>query len=229
MPQFKGYPKSTLSFLRQLEKNNNRDWFAENKHRYEAEVLDPSLDFIATMQPHLHKISDHFDAIPKRSGGSLMRVYRDTRFSKDKTPYKTNIGIQFRHQLGKDVHAPGFYLHIDPKDCFVGIGLWRPDGRAIRKIREAIVENRSEWRKVTRAKRFRDTFELGGDTLVRPPKGFDAEDPELTDLKRKDFVCVTRFDKSTVTSEHFVKDIAGAFRASKPFMAFLCRAAEVPF
>ena len=229
MPQFKGYPKSTLTFLRQLEKNNNREWFGENKSRYESEVLDPSLDFIATMQPHLHKISDHFDAIPKRMGGSLMRVYRDTRFSKDKTPYKTNIGIQFRHQLGKDVHAPGFYMHIDPKDCFVGIGLWRPDGPALLKIREAIVERRSDWRKITRAKKFRDTFELGGDTLVRPPKGFDPEDPDLIDLKRKDFVAVTNFDKSAVTSDTFVKDIAATFRASTPFMSFLCRAVDVPF
>lgn len=229
MPQFKGYPKSALTFLRQLDKNNNRDWFGDNKHRYESEVLEPSLDFIATMQPHLHKISDHFDAIPKRSGGSLMRVYRDTRFSKDKTPYKTNIGIQFRHQLGKDVHAPGFYMHIDPSECFVGIGLWRPDGPSVRKIREAIVERRADWRKITRAKKFRDTFELGGDSLMRPPKGFDADDPDLQDLKRKDFVCVTNFDKAAVTSEHFVKDIAATFRASKAFMAFLCKAVEVPF
>ena len=158
-----------------------------------------------------------------------MRVYRDTRFSKDKTPYKTNIGIQFRHQLGRDVHAPGFYIHIDPKACYVGIGLWRPDGQAVRKIREAIVEQRSDWRKVTRAKKFRDTFELGGDTLVRPPKGFDAQDPDVQDLKRKDFVCVMNFNIADVTSEHFVKDVAATFRVSKSFMAFLCKAVEVPF
>ena len=229
MPEFKGYPKSALTFLRQLEKNNNREWFGEHKHRYEAEVLEPSLDFIATMQPHLHKISDHFDAIPKRSGGSLMRVYRDTRFSKDKTPYKTNIGIQFRHQAGKDVHAPGFYMHIEPDSCFVGIGLWRPDAAALRNIREAIVADRAGWRKVLRGKKFRDTFELGGESLVRPPKGFDPEDPDLHDLKRKDFVAVTNFDKSRVTSDAFVREIAATFRASKPFMAFLCRAVEIPF
>ena len=229
MARYATFDKKTLQFLNELARNNNRDWFNENKSRYENDVLDVALRFIQSMQDPLEGFAPHFTAIPKRMGGSLMRVYRDTRFSKNKTPYKTNIGIQFRHQLGKDVHAPGFYMHIDPKDCFVGIGLWRPDGPALLKIREAIVERRSDWRKITRAKKFRDTFELGGDTLVRPPKGFDPEDPDLIDLKRKDFVAVTNFDKSAVTSDTFVKDIAATFRASKPFMSFLCRAVDVPF
>ena len=134
MPKFAGFPPQTLKFLKELERNNNREWFQANKSRYEDVVLEPALDFITTMGPKLHAISDHFVAIPKRMGGSLMRVYRDTRFGKDKTPYKTNIGIQFRHELGRDVHAPGYYLHIDNTGCFLAAGiprtsLLRPTGR----------------------------------------------------------------------------------------------------
>ncbi|NKB98393.1 MAG: TIGR02453 family protein [Pseudomonadales bacterium] len=229
MAQFKGYPKATFRYLKQLEKNNNRDWFGEHKSGYEQDVLEPSLDFIAAMQSHVHNISDHFDAIPKRMGGSLMRVYRDTRFSKDKTPYKTNIGIQFRHQLGKDVHAPGFYLHLDTTSCYVGIGLWRPDSKALQGIRASIVEQREEWHKIKRAKAFRDRFELGGASLKRAPKGFDPEDPDVLDLRRKDYVVTANLAPSVVTSDAFVKEVAATFRASSRFMEYLCKAVQVPF
>ena len=127
MPKFTGFPPETLKFLKQLERNNNREWFAANKSRYEEAVLEPALDFIATMDPKIQALSDHFVAIPKRVGGSLMRVYRDTRFGKDKTPYKTNIGIQFRHEYAKYVHAPGYYLHIDNTGCFLAAGIWRAE------------------------------------------------------------------------------------------------------
>ena len=105
----------TIAFLEELSANNNRDWFNENKRRYEEKVLDAALRFIQSMQDPLAEIAPHFVAMPTRVGGSLMRVYRDTRFSRNKTPYKTNIGIQFRHERAKDVHSPGYYLHIEPR------------------------------------------------------------------------------------------------------------------
>ena len=92
-----GFRPSTFKFLRELAANNNRDWFQAHKPRYESEVLEPALGFVQAMAPRLERISAHFMAVPKRTGGSLMRVYRDTRFAHDKTPYKINIGIQFRH------------------------------------------------------------------------------------------------------------------------------------
>ena len=107
---FEGFPKDSIKFFKELSKNNDREWFAEHKSWYEEVVLDPALALVTDMAAPLKKISPHFVAIPKRSGGSLMRIYRDTRFSKDKTPYKTNLGVQFRHEVGKDVHAPGFYF-----------------------------------------------------------------------------------------------------------------------
>jgi uncharacterized protein (TIGR02453 family) len=100
------FEKHTIAFLEELAANNNREWFKENKPRYEEQVLDVALRFIESMQAPLTKIAPHFTAIPQRMGGSLMRVYRDTRFSKNKLPYKTNIGIQFRHEQAKDVHSP---------------------------------------------------------------------------------------------------------------------------
>ena len=116
-----------FDFLRELKANNERPWFEANKARYRAEVRDPMLDFIAAFAEPLSEISPHFRADPRPNGGSLFRIYRDTRFSKDKTPYKTNVGAHFRHEAGKDAHAPGFYLHLEPGMCFAGCGIWHPD------------------------------------------------------------------------------------------------------
>ncbi len=229
MPKFQGFDPKTLKFLDELKKNNNREWFAEHKPRYEALVLEPALDFIATMGPHLYKISDYFEAIPKRQGGSLMRVYRDTRFSKDKTPYKTNIGIQFRHEVGKDVHAPGFYMHIEPDNCFVGVGLWRPESKALAGIRTRIDMKPEAWKKAIGGRTFKANYELAGESLKRPPKGYSPEHPLLEDLKRKDFIAVTNFSKAEITSPKFVTSVAQRFRQAGPFMQFLCDAVEVPY
>ena len=111
-----------FAFFRELKQNNNRDWFQANKQRYEKQVREPLLDFIVDFGVRLPEISRHYVADARKSGGSLFRIYRDVRFSKDKTPYKTGAGVQFRHEAAKDVHAPGFYLHIEPGACFIGAG-----------------------------------------------------------------------------------------------------------
>jgi uncharacterized protein (TIGR02453 family) len=135
-------------------------------------------------------ISQYFAAQPRKVGGSLMRVQRDTHFSRDKTPYKTNIGIQFRHEWGKDIHAPGFYLHIAQDDCFLGIGLWHPDARPLNKIREALVRRGNAWCSARDDQDFRRHFALAGDSLVNPPRGFSKDHPLIEDLRRKDFVAL---------------------------------------
>ena len=134
------FSKSTFKFLDQLAANNKRVWFEENKPRYEALVREPALEFIEAMAPALHTFAPHFRADSRKMGGSLMRVYRDARFSRDKTPYKTNIGIQFRHELGKDVHAPGFYVHIASTECFLAVGCWHPEPDALGRIRDFIAQ-----------------------------------------------------------------------------------------
>jgi uncharacterized protein (TIGR02453 family) len=225
-PQFS---RNTLEFLGELKQNNDRTWFEANKHRYEAEVLEPALRFIEAMAPKLERLSPHFTAIPKRSGGSLMRVYRDTRFSRDKTPYKTNIGVQFRHELGRDVHAPGFYVHIEPDGCFLGAGIWHPESTALQRIRAAIVGRPDDWRRATAGKRFRNRFELSGDRLARPPRGFAIDAPHLDDIKRKDFIAISAFAAPEITETRFAGTVAEQFKAAVPLMRFLCAALELRF
>ena len=201
------YP-STLRFLEELATNNNRDWFAENKPRYEEEVLDVALRFIQSMQEPLAEIAPHFVAMPTRVGGSLMRVYRDTRFSKNKTPYKTNIGIQFRHEQAKDVHSPGYYLHIEPQQVFIGAGMWRPEAEPLRAIRER-------------------NFALGGDSLSRPPRGFSKDHECIEDIKRKSFIAVRDMEPAACLKPQFQRTVESTFRMAEPFMRFLCKSVGV--
>ncbi|NQV27121.1 MAG: DUF2461 domain-containing protein [Rhodopirellula sp.] len=226
---FGGFPRETLQFLKTLKRNNARDWFQENKARYESAFLLPSLDFIAAMEQPLLKISPCFQAIAKKQGGSLMRIYKDTRFAKDKTPYKTNIGIHFRHEAGCSVHAPGFYVHVEPGNCFVGAGIWRPDKQPLFQIRTAISETPPEWKRARDAKSFRATFDLSGNSLKRPPAGFDNESPMMEDLKRKDFIGVCHFNDDELTDPKFLQDVTKKFKAATPFMRFLCHSLELPF
>jgi len=219
----------TVAFLTELRNNNNREWFNENKARYEALVLDVALRFIQSMQDPLAEIAPRFTAIPKRMGGSLMRVYRDTRFSKNKTPYKTNIGIQFRHEQARDVHAPGYYVHIDPDQVFLGAGMWRPASDALRGIRERISEKPAEWERVRDDKAFKRHFNLGGETLTRPPRGFDKEHPQIADIRRKDFIAVKNMTLDDALNPKFQQKVETSFKAATAYMEFLCKAVNVPF
>ena len=130
-----------FAYLRDLKRHNRREWFLENKARYEKAVKDPALRFIADFEPHLRKVSPEFLAIPKAVGGSLFRIQRDVRFSKDKSPYKTHVGIRFLHRDAKNVHAPIFYLHLDPAGSFAGVGVWHPEPPTLEAIRQAIVND----------------------------------------------------------------------------------------
>jgi uncharacterized protein (TIGR02453 family) len=224
-----GFGRDSIAFLEELDANNNREWFAENKPRYEEQVLDVALRFIQSMQKPLAEIAPHFTAIPQRVGGSLMRVYRDTRFSKNKLPYKTNIGIQFRHEMAKDVHSPGYYVHIDPNQVFVGVGMWRPASEALRAIRERIGARPAEWGRVRSDSKFRRNFDLGGETLSRPPRGFDKDHEHIEDVKRKSFIAVRNLDVEDSLSPQFQRKVESSFNAGKPLMQFLCKAVGVPF
>ncbi|MDD5059248.1 MAG: DUF2461 domain-containing protein [Sideroxydans sp.] len=223
------FTKSTFKFLDELAANNNRAWFEENKPRYEALVREPALDFIEAMDPLLGKFAPHFRAEPRKVGGSLMRVFRDTRFSRDKTPYKTNIGIQFRHQLGKDVHAPGFYVHIATDECFLAVGCWHPESDALGKIRDHVAQKTDNWLAARDDKSFVAKWELTGDSLTRPPRGYAADHPAIEDLKRKDFIAIAPLSVAEVTGKNLVKLAGDHFAAATPFMKFLCEALEVQY
>lgn len=218
-----------FGFLRDLAANNTREWFKEHQDDYEEHVREPSLEFINDFAEPLGKITSHFVVDSRKVGGSLFRIQRDTRFSRNKEPYKVNTGMQFRHRAGKDVHAPGFYVHLQPGECFIGVGLWRPETAAAYLIREHIDENRDRWKRATKAKRFAEVFSLVGDSLQRAPRGYDDDHPLIDDLKRKDFIASAPLTQKTVTSSSFMEEFTDNCKRSAPFMRFLCEATGVPF
>ena len=223
------FSKDTLNFLDDLAVNNNRIWFEDNKSRYESLVREPALQFIEAMVPALETFAPHFRADSRKTGGSLMRVHRDARFSHNKTPYKTNIGIQFRHELGKDVHAPGFYLHIATDGCFLGIGCWRPEADELSKIRQRIAEKPQNWFAARDDKDFLAHWNLDGDCLKRPPRGYDVNHPAIEDIKRKEFVAGSSLSFNDVTNAKLPKLVGQRFAAAAPFMKFLCEALGVQY
>ena len=223
------FDAETLRFLKDLAANNERPWFAAHKHRYDRHVLEPALSFIEAMAPAVQKISRHFVASAKRSGGSLMRVYRDTRFARDKAPFKTNIGIQFRHERGKDVHAPGFYVHIEPGGCFLGAGIWHPEPSALAAIRMEIVDQPRLWKRVRDGRAFRKHFELAGEKLAKAPRGFPPDSPHADDLRRKDFIASCALTDREVLGPRFARQVGERFATASPLMEFLCGALDLRF
>lgn len=218
-----------FAFLRELRENNNREWFQANKSRYEAHVRDPLLRFIADFGLRLPEISPHYVADPRPVGGSLFRIYRDVRFSKDKSPYKTAAAVQFRHEMGKDVHAPGFYFHLEPDEVFFGTGIWRPDTASLTKIRDAIVADPAGWQQLISGDDFRSLFTVEGESLKRPPKGYDPDHPLIEDLKRKDFIASTRLNEGMVCEPDFLDHFTDLCRRAAPFTAFLTTAVGLPW
>jgi uncharacterized protein (TIGR02453 family) len=229
MPHTSHFQPALFKFLRDLKRNNTREWFQANKERYERDVKVPLLHFISDFGPQLNKISPHFLADPRPVGGSMFRIYRDTRFSKDKTPYKTAASAHFRHESAKDVHAPGFYLHLEPGSVFAGIGLWHPDSPTQRAIRDAIVENPTQWKRAVGSKAFKERFEIGGESLRRPPRGYDPDHPLIEVLKLKDYVGSTPFSEKDACAPDFLNRFTAAMRTTKPFMGFLTKAVGLPF
>jgi uncharacterized protein (TIGR02453 family) len=213
-----------FGFLAELKDHNDRDWFAANKGRYEADLLEPALAFVEDFEPHLRAITPHLRADARRVGGSLFRIYRDTRFSKDKTPYKTMAGIYFRHEQSKALHAPGFYLHLAPGDVFAGGGIWHPDTKTAHAIRTAIAADPEGWQAAIAG------VELGqGDALKRVPQGFDKDHPLADDLKRRDFAAIERMSEGEATAPHFLDRYARACESMVPLMRFLCGAVGARF
>lgn len=223
------FSTETFAFLETLAANNNRDWFADHKQDYEDNVRTPALSFIDAVGERLPQIAPHFVADHRKMGGSLMRIYRDTRFSKDKTPYKTNIGIQFRHEAGKDVHAPGYYVHISAAECFVGVGIWHPPSEPLAKIRSTIVEKPHAWSDARDDASFSRWFVLSGSHLKTAPRGFDKAHPLLDDLKRKDFIGIANLAPALIEQQDFSEIVCDYFTAGTPFMRFLCQALRLPF
>ena len=223
------FSRKLFNFLSDLEKNNNREWFTANKLRYESEVKAPLLRFIEDFGPRLEKISPYLMADPRPVGGSMFRIYRDVRFAKDKRPYKGHAAAQFRHSAGKDAHAPGLYLHLEPKNVFAGAGIWRPHSAGLKLIREGIVADPKGYKRMMNGKSFKETWTMGGDSLKRPPRGFDPKHELIDELKRKDFIAVSNFSDKEACAPAFLDDFASRCRAAKPLLRFLTQSLDVRF
>jgi len=217
-------------FFKSLAKNNNREWFNQHKPDYFQSVVKPMTNFIEEMGTDLHQISKHFIADPRPHGGSMFRIYRDVRFSKDKSPYKLHAACQFRHQLGKGVHAPGFYLHLSPEEVIIGAGIWSPPGTVLTSIRNTIVDNPQEWHRIKTSSTIKTLCgEISGDGLKRPPKGYDPDHQHIEDLKRKSFLIIRHDRAEIIFDKNFLDEVSKTFRAAKPLMRYICFALDIPF
>lgn len=220
------FTKKTLVFLAELERHNDRDWFKANKDRYEEHVLGPALALVAALKAPLKKVTRHVVVDDKKVGGSLMRIYRDVRFSKDKRPYNPYIAMRFRHADGP--HGPGFYLRIRSDAVDAGTGIWQPEPDKLKKIRDHIVANTRAWQTARNDPAFKKVFgDLEGDVLKRPPRGFDPDHPCVEDLKRKDFVGFRESKVSLATRKDLVERLCADWKASTKLNRFLAKAVGV--
>ena len=211
-----------FAFLRELAAHNDREWFAANKARYVAEVQEPALAFVEDAGLRFPgEVSDHF-------AGSLFRIYRDTRFAKDKTPYKTHVGLYFRHARNTDTDTAGMYLHLEPGSVFMGAGIWHPGTPALKRIRDAIVARPAAWSSAVQA--VAPTWEQSeGDKLKRAPTGYPSDHPLVEDLKRRSFAVISRLTQRQATASGFLDEVQQRAAAARPYMAFLSSALGVEY
>jgi uncharacterized protein (TIGR02453 family) len=213
MPAY--FTAELFRFLSRLKRNNNRDWFLAHKDEYESCVQQPALRFITDFATPLYEIAPYLVADARPTRGSLFRIYRDTRFSPDKRPYKTHIAMRFSHR-GKDVHSPGFYLHLEPNGCFAACGLWHPEAPTLLRVRGAIVSRPEEWRAVRKLLTWDDAAKLS-----RPPRGFPCDHEFVEDLKLRDLGTSVDFTPEQVCSPKFMTTFAAACRKMSPLGRFL--------
>jgi uncharacterized protein (TIGR02453 family) len=219
-PPFGGFPRDGIDFMKRLKRNNNRPWFEKHKEEYEAFVKLPMQSLIATLQPHFERFAPEFDIHPKKS---LFRIYRDVRFSKDKTPYKTHAAAHFvLRGKPKGVEGSGFYLHIEPGEVFLGGGIYMPDGDQLKKIRKAIARQPERFLLMVGQKDFKKMFgKLQGEKLQRVPRGYEPDHPMAEWLKHKQFFFWVEWPETKCLRAKFVDDVAGVFESAIPMVRFL--------
>jgi len=210
---------STLSFLRDLKKNNNKEWFDKNRERYLA-AKDNVAETIDTLLPELCKFEKKFSGLTSKD--CLFRIYRDVRFSKDKSPYKNNIGASI-NAGGKKVQNAGYYLHIEPGKSFLAGGIWMPPGDLLKKIRQEIDYNGKQINKILSQKDFKKYYGKLDEEykLKTTPKGYDKEHPDIDLLRLTSFIVWHKFSDKEVTSTGFVKQLVKGSKLMKPFLDFL--------
>jgi uncharacterized protein (TIGR02453 family) len=213
-----------FGFLRELKANNDRTWFNANKGRYERDVKEPALAFVEDLGYRLPAVAPHLVA-DKRS---MFRIYRDTRFAKDKTPYKTHVGIYFRHARSAEADTAGLYLHLEPDHAFLGAGIWHPGSPALKRIRDALVARPDEWRRAVDAVG-PEWRQADGEALKRAPVGYSADHPLIEDLKRKSFAVTSPLSEQDITASGLLDLCEERAARARPYLAFICGALGVAY
>lgn len=220
----------SFRFLRGLARHNEREWFHAHKADYEAHVREPFQRLLGDLQPALAALSPHFRADPRPLGGSLFRIQRDTRYARDKSPYKPWQGARLFHERRREVPAPSWYLHLQPGEHFFAAGIWHPDTPVVRRIRQFIVDNPDGWRRAAHAPAMARRYPLSdGEMLVRPPRGFPEDFPFLDDLRRRNFIVVRTLDDGVMTGPRLRATLERDLQATAPFMDYLCAALDLEF
>lgn len=209
-------PKSTFNYLKLLNQNNNRDWFTENKPLFKSE----NESFILFADAVLNEMKK-YDNIETLSGKkSVFRIYRDIRFSLDKTPYKTHFSGSFRRAT--KLLRGGYYFHIEPGNSFVGGGFWGPNSADLLRIRKEIALDASELKSILADKKFLQTFgELNGDKVKTTPRGFDKNHPDIDLLRFKQFIISKKFSDKDVLKPDFYLQIVDVFNTMRTFFDYM--------
>lgn len=211
-------PKA-LSFLRQLKHHNNREWFQAHRNDYEQHVRLPMVDLVERLAVDLRIFAPDLVAAPKTS---IYRIYRDTRFSVDKVPYKTHVAAIFPHRDLPKHEGAGLYVHVAPDHVLIGGGLYRPTSRQLYRLREHIATNARRLRTIVESPRFRRSFgELSGGRLQRVPRGFDSTHPAVEYLRLKQFLAGTERPANFATGPRFYTSVLKLFRQLAPFIHFV--------
>lgn len=212
-------PARLLSFLSELRVTSDRACFQANKPRFEADLRDPCLGFIRSLEHALPPIIPVLLPDARPVGGSLFRIYKDTRFSKDKAPYKTHAGIHIRHRGSQDdVHGPGLYINLEPGKSMIGVGIWRPEPASLAAIRRALVAEPDRWAHTLTESGFSARFRLEGESLKRVPAGLDPGHPLAETLRRKDHIAVADYSDAEVLAPQFFQAVLEDARRSVSYV-----------
>lgn len=216
---FAGIPSEGIEFLRELKQNNDRDWFQPRKEVYDQQLKRPLLELCSAVNDELKAFAPDYRTEPKKA---VYRIYRDTRFSNDKTPYKTHAAASFHHRtLGKHV-AAGFYFHFSPTEFLVGGGLWQPGSKELLAIRQSISADPQALRSIIDSQPFRSLLgEMRGAKLKRAPKGFSTDDPALDLLLHKQFLAGAQLEPQLIVTPQAAAEIVRRLKAIAPLVDYL--------
>jgi uncharacterized protein (TIGR02453 family) len=216
--------KETVDFLKTLKKNNSKEWFDNNRTKYLA-AKENYLDFVAEILNTLKSIDPTLQDIQPKN--CVFRINRDVRFSANKNPYKTNFGASFS-KGGKKIACAGYYFHLEPGACFIGGGYWMPMAEDLTKIRQEIDYGFDEFKNIIQQRAFKNTFDTldNKEKLIRPPKGYEKDNPALEYLKLKNFIVMASIEDNELLEKDLIPKVISHFKVMKPLVDFLNRAID---